>query len=499
GYGEYWVSEENAADAYYLGGWTKVHDDDHTGAYAVWGRGHLAVPSSELLAVQWSKRKVWDEPLPWESEDEALLGGVREYVGGSGGGSGSSGSSGISGTTSSGSDTNSSSTTSSNNNSSSGGRSPAPADADGHGKEDGNGDGEGDGNGNGGRDGDIDGDGFESVPALALFHPTQRHRGVVFRSKEALMTSDECAAVLREVHTYHSGRAWGTVRHSSVKTTDVAVESVGSLRDWLRVLLATRVYPMIQEAFPVLADGSSMGSSIGGHGNSGRSENSEKSDNGINNSSGSSNNNNNTSTNNTNSHLRVHDAFIVRYDSLVDGSLSLPEHCDTSAVSVILSLNSQERGDYVGGGTWFEALGGEGEGGVGEGEGEAEGDRGDTEVKIQAQAQAQAQAQRGQHAGFPISQGTRHVLVLFLYVQDFHYGPLLSAAKKRVGGDESKGGGGGVGVGGGGGTGAGVGCVGVGAAGGPALLASGGEVGGFVVYKQTVDLVSLLKRALPQE
>jgi hypothetical protein len=45
------------------------------------------------------------------------------------------------------------------------------------------------------------------------------------------------------------------------------------------------------------------------------------------------------------SRLRVHDAFIVRYDAENDKSLSLPEHCDTSSMSVILSLNEQDDGD----------------------------------------------------------------------------------------------------------------------------------------------------------
>lgn len=31
------------------------------------------------------------------------------------------------------------------------------------------------------------------------------------------------------------------------------------------------------------------------------------------------------------SRIRIHDAFIVRYDAEKDMSLSLPEHCDTSA------------------------------------------------------------------------------------------------------------------------------------------------------------------------
>jgi len=53
--------------------------------------------------------------------------------------------------------------------------------------------------------------------------------------------------------------------------------------------------------------------------------------------------------------LRVHDAFIVRYDADTDMSVSLPEHSDTSLVSFTLSLNSAGT-SFRGGGTWFRAL-----------------------------------------------------------------------------------------------------------------------------------------------
>lgn len=55
------ISEEDAEDAYYLGGWVKIHDDDHTMAYQIWRDGHHAVPSSQLLATQFRKRECWDE------------------------------------------------------------------------------------------------------------------------------------------------------------------------------------------------------------------------------------------------------------------------------------------------------------------------------------------------------------------------------------------------------------------------------------------------------
>lgn len=68
--------------------------------------------------------------------------------------------------------------------------------------------------------------------------------------------------------------------------------------------------PMLGACYPLLADGTSLGT--GGE------------------------------------RVRIHDAFIVRYDSTVDGSLSLPEHCDTSAFSFTVALNDA----FEGGGTW---------------------------------------------------------------------------------------------------------------------------------------------------
>ncbi|CAM9974582.1 unnamed protein product, partial [Ectocarpus fasciculatus] len=51
--------------------------------------------------------------------------------------------------------------------------------------------------------------------------------------------------------------------------------------------------------------------------------------------------------------LRVHDAFVVRYDAAAQRSL--PLHTDQGELSLTISLNSA--GEYEGGGTWFEGLG----------------------------------------------------------------------------------------------------------------------------------------------
>ena len=56
-------SAEDAADAYHLAGWVKIHGDDHTGAYMQWGKGCGVVPDSEILQRQHKKRQIWDSPI----------------------------------------------------------------------------------------------------------------------------------------------------------------------------------------------------------------------------------------------------------------------------------------------------------------------------------------------------------------------------------------------------------------------------------------------------
>jgi hypothetical protein len=172
-----------------------------------------------------------------------------------------------------------------------------------------------------------------SYPPLSLFCTETQKNCLVFRTKQALLSPEECSSVLRIVdqhHTQNLGGKWGTVRHSSVKTTDVAVEDIPALRPWLLALLHSKIFPLLSVAFPKLADGTSL------------------LDLDLN-LDPAADTNTDTDTVSGNvpaaSRLRVHDAFIVRYDAENDKSLSLPEHCDTSSMSVILSLNEQDDGD----------------------------------------------------------------------------------------------------------------------------------------------------------
>jgi hypothetical protein len=214
-------------------------------------------------------------------------------------------------------------------------------------------------------------------PALLLFDAATQRRRVAFMSREPLLTPAECAAVLAEVDAHVAsahGGAWPSVRRSSVPTTDIAVEDVPALVPWLRALLASRIFPMLAVCYPLLAGGRRLEASA----------------------------------------LRVHDAFIVRYDAAF-GSTSLPEHSDTSALSVSLSLNERGR-DFDGGGLSLRCF----EGGAG--------------VSVGADEHGVLHAPEGcatafmgplRHGGASITRGVRVILVLFLYVENFAYGRLL--------------------------------------------------------------------------
>lgn len=57
-------------------------------------------------------------------------------------------------------------------------------------------------------------------PASLLFDPVQQQRRVVFRTKPPVLTREECRNVVAICDAYAaSNGGWGTVRHSSVRTS----------------------------------------------------------------------------------------------------------------------------------------------------------------------------------------------------------------------------------------------------------------------------------------
>lgn len=351
-------SEDIAADAYHLAGWSNIHADDHTGAYYEWSKGANILPDSRILSKQHNKRLCWDALLDPCCDTTGLVGATPVVNAGH----------------------------------------VVPY--------------------------RVHETQLERTPALALFSPNHQNGNLVFKSQHPVLTVSECATVLDHVNTYINESlhgAWGTVRKSSVKTTDVAVEDIRPLRPWLIKLLHTRLYPMLAAAYPVLADGSTTIDSTTGL-----------------------------------SRMRVHDAFIVRYDAQSDGSVSLPEHSDTSAMSFTVALNSCGT-DFTGGGTWFEALGPRGR------------------VVDADIGHAVAFAGPLRHAGFPITSGTRIILVLFLYIEGFPYGQYLTnyidkyrCKQKRKSEAENE------------------------VSPASKVRPSGDTDGGYVVYNQTVELVAML-------
>ena len=243
-------SEVVLADAYYISGWTAIHMDNHTMAYKIWSKGYQEIPLDPRLKRQQRKRSVWD--VAWQGSHcdlEAMIG---------------------------------------------------------------------------------QGATFDSVqpweecliayrvdimhraePCLALFDADTQAKRVVFKSRERVLTEEECKEVCRIVNLHAKAQGgWSTVRQSTVPTTDVAVEDIPLLRGWLQELMDSRLKPMLVHCFPKLVDGSTIG------------ERGER--------------------------VRIHDAFIVRYDAVQDKSLSLPEHCDTSVFSFAVALND----GFEDGGTW---------------------------------------------------------------------------------------------------------------------------------------------------
>lgn len=313
------VNAATRGDAFYVAGWIQIHRDDHTRAYDVWSEGARHVPTDARLERQRRKAAVWGN-ICGSGEGGDLSGPLV--------GAGSFASSLI---------------------------------------------------------------GVQSFcvpagrlePALSLFDTSsgpQAERAVAFVSREAILTVAECASVSRIVDAHIAtlcGGAWPTVRNASVPTTDIAVEDVPELVPWLRALMRTRVFPMLEACFPRLAgDGGALSAD----------------------------------------RIRVHDAFIVRYDAAA-GSTLLPHHSDTSVVSASIALN-EEGADYAGGGLEIECLRG------------VEGTSGEGALSVRV-GRAAVFAGPLRHGGAEITRGVRLILVLFLFVDGFAYGQLLDTAKAQ--------------------------------------------------------------------
>lgn len=182
----------------------------------------------------------------------------------------------------------------------------------------------------------------------------------VCETRVPLLSTEECAAVIAEAEGRAAVEAmrtkggiagsdgvsgWGTTRHYSVPTADVAVRDLPATLAWFNGAMRTRIAPLVAAAValgggdlsissPPWAPTESTVESHASTSNECAGAHSEEAADFV-------------------RSLRVHDAFVVRYDAAAQRSL--PLHTDQGELSLTISLNSAEH--YDGGGTWFEGLG----------------------------------------------------------------------------------------------------------------------------------------------
>lgn len=194
----------------------------------------------------------------------------------------------------------------------------------------------------------------------------------VCETRNPPLSRAECASIIEEAEGIAaarrgsdeddgSGNGWGTARHYAVPTTDIAVRDLPRTLAWFNTAMLDRIGPLVAAA-------SALG---GGDFRSGERAASANVD--VKLESGFA--KRQTACVEVNGdgwteaaaaagdigqefvsfvkRLRVHDAFVVRYDAAAQRSL--PLHTDQGELSLTVSLNSAE--EYEGGGTWFEGLG----------------------------------------------------------------------------------------------------------------------------------------------
>ena len=165
----------------------------------------------------------------------------------------------------------------------------------------------------------------------------------------ALLTPEACAVWIARAEAAAAARGgWTTSRHYAVPTTDLPVHEIPSLLPLWNAFLARSLGPFLHACFPerVRAGGSNV---------------------------------------------RVHDAFVVRYDA--GAQRYLPAHVDQSEISVTLALNAL--GEYEGGGTTFP-----------------------DPTRVTARPDIGGVVAFGgdlRHAGAPVTRGVRYIVAAFLF------------------------------------------------------------------------------------
>lgn len=164
------------------------------------------------------------------------------------------------------------------------------------------------------------------------------------RVYDELLQKDKCREVVAEVEAFVARNGgWTTSRHYAVPTTDIPVHAIPAVLAWFNASMSDRIVPALTDQFDVAAD-----------------------------------------------RVRVIDAFVVKYNA--SKQRSLPLHCDQSQFSLTIAMN--DRGEYEGGGTFFEANG--------------DVVNCDTGGVISFEGALL-------HGGYPVYKGIRYVVVAFLY------------------------------------------------------------------------------------
>jgi len=175
----------------------------------------------------------------------------------------------------------------------------------------------------------------------------------------------QCDAAMAEAEAAAAARGgWTTARHATVPTTDLPLSALPATLAAFNAAMVNVVAPLAAAAFPGV-----VGQNVGAR-------------------------------------LRVHDAFLVRYDA-EGGQASLPPHRDQGMLSLTLSLSAPGL-DFEGGGTWFSgraALGGE-----------EEGERAGV-VRLERGALLLFPSTL-LHAGQRITRGRRYIIAAFLWLDE---------------------------------------------------------------------------------
>jgi hypothetical protein len=132
---------------------------------------------------------------------------------------------------------------------------------------------------------------------------------LLHKTNGPILTADECNRIVQEAETVASKMDWTRNRHGNFPTTDLPLVELPQTLEHLKLLLAERIYPLLQAQFGhYLPDATK---------------------------------------------LRVADGFVVKYDA-AGGQTELKPHRDGSVLSFNIALNPAT--DFEGGGTWFASL-----------------------------------------------------------------------------------------------------------------------------------------------